>query len=244
MISNEEEGAPGVEERVRSAVADGGDIAAEVERITRDALASGRLDLQRVRAVAEAVGRGASAGAEGLPGHGREALSSALDGLQRTLIRGAGDARLAVEEAASHVGAYTEGELKRRVEEIRTLESMMLDSLSATAKASSAAGAAVLDDLVTHARRSGTHLGNEVETSMRALSQSLPEALRESALAGLGAARESGARAAEVASGLLSGVAEALREKPAPRDPGTAAPGPGTPDAGEPGGGTGGGGTP
>lgn len=206
--------APGVEEQVRSAVEGGGDIAAEVERITREALASGRLDFKRARAVVEAVGRGASAGAEGRSDHARHAVSSALEGLQRTLIRSADDARLAMEEAASNVGSFSQGELERRLEEVRTLESMMLDSLAATAKSSSAAGAAVLDDLVAHAKRSGTRLGDEVEATMRTLAKSLPEALRETALAGIGAARESSARAAEAASGLLSGVAGALRDKP------------------------------
>jgi hypothetical protein len=211
-----DEGAPGVEEQVRAAMEAGGDIAGEVERITRDALASGKLDFRRARAVVEAVGRGASAGAEAGSAQARAAVSAALDGLQRTLVRSADDARLAMQEAASSVGRFSSGELERRVDELRTLESMMLDSLAATAKASNAAGSAVLDDLVSHAKRSGTRLGDEVDRTLRTLAGNLPEALREVALAGIGAARESSARAAEAASGLLSGVAGALRDTPRP----------------------------
>lgn len=86
----------------------------------------------------------------------------------------------------------------------------MLDSLAAAAKSGSDAGATALADLVKHARRTGTRLGDEIEHSMHKLATSLPAALKETALAGLGAAREVTARAAEVASGVLSSVAEQL----------------------------------
>lgn len=200
-----------VEEQVRKAVADGRDIAEQVERVTTEALSLGRLEMQRIREVIEGVGRGASEGAGETPGSGREAVSEALDGLQNALLQTFESARLAIEEASSRAGAYSEEELGRRLRELRDLETTMLNTLSATAKSGAHAGAGILDDVVQHARRSGTRLGSEVESSMRILAKSLPEALQETALAGIGAARETSARAAESASGLFRGVAKALR---------------------------------
>lgn len=201
-----------VQEEVRKAVDDGRNIGHDVERITSDALATGRLEMERMKKVIEGVAKGASEGAEGSPSENRKAVSEAIDGLQSALLQSFESAKLAFEETATRAGDYSEAELKRRLEELRDLEKTMLDTLSETAKSGVHTGTEILDDLVTHARRSGTRLGSEVENSMRTLTKSLPEALRETAVAGLGAARETGARAAEAASGLLKGVAEAMRE--------------------------------
>jgi len=124
-------------------------------------------------------------------------------------------AKLAVEESTSKMSEYSETELKQRLAELRDMEKTLLDTLSATAKSGAHTGTEILEDLVKHARRSGTRLGSEVETSMRSLAKSLPDALRETAVAGFGAARETSARAAEAASGLFKGIAETLRDNDA-----------------------------
>ena len=201
-----------VAEEVRKAVEDGRDIGQEVERITREALSVGRLEMDRMKKVIEGVGRGASEGAGDSTGPGREAVSQALDGLQNALLQSFENARLALEETTSRANQYSEEELKQRLGELRDMETTMLDTLSATAKSGLHTGSEILEDLVRHARRSGTQLGSEVESSMRTLAKSLPEALRETAEAGLGAARETGARAAEAASGLFKGMADAIRD--------------------------------
>ncbi len=210
-----------VEGQIRQAVDNGRNIAKEVERITGDALAMGRIELEHMKRVIEGVGRGASAGEQ--PNKARAEVAEAFEGLQNAMLDVFERAKLTTQEEASRVEGYYEDELKRRLRELRDMEATMLDSLSQAAKAGSDTGAEVLRDTVRHARRSGTRLGTEVENSMRTLSKSLPEALRETALAGLGAARETGARAAEVASGILGGVADVLRgqdDKPN-RDKGT-----------------------
>lgn len=202
-----------VEERIRKAVAEGGDVAREVERISREALETGLLEFERMKSVIESIGRGASAGAGAEPDQARHAIGEAFEGLQNALLQSFDSARLAAEEQAARMEDYYENELKVRLHELRHMETTMLDSLAQAARAGSDAGAAALDDIVRHARRSGTRLGGEVERSMRTLSKSLPEALRETARAGFGAAREASAYAAEVASGVLSGIASVLHDK-------------------------------
>jgi len=204
-----------VEEQVRKAVEDGRDIAREVERITSEALSLGRLEMERMKTVIEGVAKGASEGAGDSPAPGREAVSEALDGLQNAMLQSFESAKLAVEESTSKMSEYSETELKQRLAELRDMEKTLLDTLSATAKSGAHTGTEILEDLVKHARRSGTRLGSEVETSMRSLAKSLPDALRETAVAGFGAARETSARAAEAASGLFKGIAETLRDNDA-----------------------------
>lgn len=211
--NNSRQTAEQIEEQVRKAVADGENIAREVEQISREALDTGMKEFERMKSVIETIGRGASAGAGEQPDSARKAVGEAFEGLQNALLQSFESARLATEEQARRAEGLYENELKARLKELQQMENAMLDSLAQAARAGSDAGAAALDDLVTHARRSGTRLGAEVEASMKKLSKSLPEALRETALAGLGAAREATARAAEIASGVLSGVAETLHEK-------------------------------
>lgn len=202
-----------IEEQVRKTVAEGENIAHEVERISRDALQTGLQEFDRMKDVIESIGRGASAGAGEQPDEARKAVSETFEGLQNALLHTFESARLAAEEQSARMESYYENELKQRLKEMRDMETAMLDSLSKAARSGTDVGTAALEDIVNHARRSGTRLGEEIERSMRTLSKSLPEALRETALAGLGAAREASARAAEVASGVLSGVASVLHEK-------------------------------
>lgn len=200
-------------EQVRQAVEEGRNISREVERISREALEMGRVEFERMKSVVESIGRGASAGASAESDKARKQVGEAFEGLQNALLASFESAKLATEEQAARMESYYENELKARLKELQQMEKAMLDSLAQAAKAGSDTGAEVLNDLVNHARRSGTRLGEEVERSMRTLSKTLPEALRETAQAGISAAREVSARAAEVASGVLSGVASVLHEK-------------------------------
>ena len=200
-----------VSARVDEAMSAGTDVRAEVERITREALAGRRLDADGVRRVVRAVGDGAAAAAARHPDTARKSVGEALDGLQAALAHGAETTRLAIEEAASRVEGYSREELKDALADLGTLESRMLDSLSQAARAGSETGARILNDFVEHARRNGTRLGTDVGAAMRDLTRSLPEAARESALSGLDAMGETGARALEAASGALDALADALR---------------------------------
>lgn len=202
-----------VEEQVRKAVADGEDIASEVERISREALKTGMLEFERMKSIIESIGRGARAGASAQPDRARHTVGEAFEGLQSALLQSFDSARLATEEQVARMEDYYENELKARLHELRQTETAMLDSLAKAARAGSDAGADALNDIVRHARRSGTRLGGEVERSMRTLSKSLPAALGETARAGFSAAREASACAAEIASGILSGVAAVLHDK-------------------------------
>lgn len=215
MTTNQEKPSLSAEqagEQVRQAVEEGKNISREVERIARDALEMGRVEFERMKSVVENVGRGASAGASDQPDKARKEVSQAFEGLQNALLASFESARLATEEQAKRMESYYENDLKKQLKELQQMEKNMLDALTEAAKAGSDAGAAALDDLVKHARRTGTRLGEETERSMRTLSKSLPEALRETARAGFSAAREVSARAADVASGVLSGVASVLHE--------------------------------
>lgn len=218
MTEQDNTDAEKVQERVRQAVAAGENITREVEQVAREALQTGQLEFARMQRIIESIGRGASAGASEQPDEARSRVNEAFEGLQNAMLHTFESARLATAEQAARAEKFYEQDLKTRLSELRQMESAMLDSLAAAAKSGSDAGTAALDDLVKHARRTGTRLGDEVEDSMRKLASSLPAALKETALAGFGAAREVTARAAEVASGVLSSVAEQLHTRDAGKD--------------------------
>ncbi len=227
-MSNNEHATPmsaqAVETQVRQAVADGQDIAGEVERISRQALETGNLELQRMKTVVESIGRGARDGANEHPKVARQAIGEAFEGMQNALLHSFETAKLATEEQAKRMEAFYENEAKARWAELWQMEGAMLDSLAQSARLGTDAGATAIHDLVQHGQRAGTRLGQEIQRSMMTMAQSLPAALRETALAGLSAARETTARAAEAASGMLNGVANALHTKDSPAPPRAAAP--------------------
>lgn len=205
--------AEAVENQVRQVVADGQNIASEVERISRQALDTGNLEIQRMQSVVASIGRGAREGANEQPEHARQAIGEAFNGMQNALLHSFETAKLATEEQAKRMEAVYENDVKTRLSEFWQMEGAMLDSLAQSARAGTDAGATAINEVVQHAQRSGTQFGEEVQRSISTMAQTLPAALRETALAGLGAARETTARTGEAASGILQGVANTLSQK-------------------------------
>jgi hypothetical protein len=70
-----------------------------------------------------------------------------------------------------------------------------------------------LEDFITHAKNTGTSVGQHTEELVTTLTQSLGQTAREAAHAGADAAKTVSNRIAEAASGFLSGLAETIRPK-------------------------------
>jgi ElaB/YqjD/DUF883 family membrane-anchored ribosome-binding protein len=173
--------------------------------------------MAEVREVVKAVAEGVSLGAEQRAGEVKQALAEALSGLDDALSKSAQATHLALRELLSQGKDFTDQDLKRALEDLRITEQAFLDTLGQVADAAGDKIRQELKDAVEHVRRTGTDTGASVKTTLNELGNRLTATLQAGKTSGQEAAYTVSSRLAALASGILAGMAEALREKSEPK---------------------------
>lgn len=196
------------------------DIREKVRDITLNALTQRKLDAESIKAVVGAVAEGSRIGAVSHGERMGEALKEAISGLDDALTKAAEATKLAIEEAAGRAGDFSQQELKRSISDLGELEKIFLDTLTDIAKNGTDRAAEILGDLATHARNSGTAVGEQVVTALADLQRFVQQTGKAGLEAGVETARTTGAQIVQIASGILAGIADSLQppEKTKPGD--------------------------
>jgi hypothetical protein len=188
----------------------GVDIRARIHDVTLLALRGRRFDGHGMREAVRAVTEGIAIGAEQSRADLRVALSDAFRGMDGALTRSAEAGRAALGQFVATGRDLSDNELRQAIATMRRLED---DFLSTAAQAAETASDKIRPELrrvLTVARLSGTDTGRVAATTFTELAQRFSVASLDMALAGIEVATEMGARFAQVAGGVLSGVADAL----------------------------------
>ena len=196
----------------REAVEQADDIRSEIHDVTLAALKEGRLDSARIQKVMETVLAGAREGADKHSELAKEALHQATQGLDEALVKTANASRLAIEEAAGRLEEFSGEQLHSALEDLKNMESLFLNALNKVSRGGLDVTASIFQDLSTHARNSGTEIGRYLNASMGDMETHLPKAAQEALEAAAASARQTGAQIADIASGLLAGIADSLRK--------------------------------
>jgi hypothetical protein len=185
-------------------------IRQRVRELTSQVLQQGRVDTEALRQVVRAVA-GRPAGTA--PGTGaaeaRDLFADAVPALDDALMQSAGAAHAALQTLASRGRDFTSNDLKDALVGLRKLEE---DVAAAALRIAGALGGNLRQDmagLAAHAQDVGEKAGARVGT----LVGDLANRVNESASSGLETVRGTGVRMALLASGVLAGVADALRDR-------------------------------
>ena len=189
----------------------GTDIRAKVHELTLLALNSQRFDRHGMREVIRAVTEGAATGAEKTTTDMRLAMSEALRGMDQALRTSAEAGHMALKTLAATGKTFSDSEFKSALANLRKLEDDFLATVGQVADAASTQVQPELREALRSARKSGTETGKQVALTMGDFAQKFSAASADAAIAGLEAAGQFGARFAAVASGVLGGLADALR---------------------------------
>ena len=210
---------PPSEERIRDAasetIAEGVDIRERVHDLTLAALKDRRFDRQGIQDVVRAVTQGVALGADRDRVDMRQAMSEALAGLDKALRTSAEAGQVALKELASTGREFSDSELKQALANLRKLEDDFFATVGQVADAANERVRPELREALAMARRSGTETGRQVASVMSEFAQRFSVASLEATVTGLEMASEFSARFAQLASGVLSGLAEALRAQKA-----------------------------
>ncbi|MBL8527903.1 MAG: hypothetical protein JNL68_09485 [Burkholderiales bacterium] len=199
-------------------MARGEDIRERVHDLTLQALKDRHFDRTGIQDVIRAVTQGVALGADRDRVDMRQAMSEALSGLDKALRTSAEAGQAALKELASTSREFSDGELKQAITNLRKLEDDFFSTVGQVADAASERVRPELREALAAARRSGTETGRQVASVMSDLAQRFSVASLDATVTGLERASEFGARFAELASGVLSGLADALRTQKTDRD--------------------------
>lgn len=196
-----------------AAAAGAANLHERVRDLTARALQDRKMNFQELREIVAAITSGVG---EGLAARGDElktGLKAAVSGLDEALGSAAQRVSYTLREAADQGRSFRENEIRDNLEQLRNLESQLVDALKQTASQSGGKLKVELDLLSTHLKNSGTRTGEQVRDALQQLASGVKataetsrERLRESA----GTAAD---RLSEAASGVLAAMSDALKRQ-------------------------------
>ena len=207
------------EERLKEAAAEfvrqGVDIRAKVHDLTLAALQKRRFDRKAMRDVFRAITAGVATGAEGSPDM-RQTLAEGLKGMDQALAKSAEAGAAALKQLASTGRNFSDTELKTALANLKKLEDDFISTVSRVADAATGPVQPELRGALGTLIHTGTETGKQLALAMNELAHRFANLSIDATVAGLEVAGEFGARFANLASGILSGVADALQKRPEP----------------------------
>jgi len=181
-------------------------IRERVKELTGQVLQQGRVDPEAVRNVVSAV-LGRTPGSTVVSGaKARELFADAVRQLDDALVKSASATHGALQQLASRGQDFTDNDLKEALVSLRKLEEDYVAASNRLAEALNANLRREMTEIAAHAQNLG------VEASVRAASMMGEFASNMGAGSGLAAVRGASARMAMLASGVLAGIADALRD--------------------------------
>jgi len=182
-------------------------IRQRVKGLTSQVLQQGRFDPDAVRDVVRAMIGGIPGNAAVSGSDARELLAEAVRGLDEALVKSASATHGALQQLASRGKDFTDNDLKEALLSLRKLEEDYMAAANRLADAMSGNVRREMMELALHAQNVGVEASARVATMMGEFASG------RGATPGLETMRDASVRMALLASGVLAGVADALRDQ-------------------------------
>ncbi len=202
-----------LESSAADAVQGGGDIQARVRDLTLAALRDRRLDFAAIQSVMRQVGDGISVGAGKHGAEMKSTLAAAFKGMDEAIGKSAQNAKLTLEELASKGRETSDAEWKSAFETLSRLEGEFVTTVSRLAERTGGAMKDELQSIAAHATRTGTDTGASVAKVTTEFAQRMSALGSDATKAGFDAAKDVADRLAQMTSGFLAGVSDAIQPK-------------------------------
>ncbi|MGE5318568.1 MAG: DUF6781 family protein [Hyphomicrobiaceae bacterium] len=194
-------------------VASAPDLHERVRELTARALHERRMALNDIRELVAAISSGVGSGLAARGGEMKDGLKQAISGLDEAVGSAAQTASYALSEAATQGRAFKDNELKASLEQLRDLETQIVETLKETARQSGGKLKEELEYLSDHLKISGTRTGEQVREALRRLASGV-KASSEAGRAGLSESASTATdRLSQVASGILEALSDSLKRQ-------------------------------
>lgn len=188
------------------------EIREKMREMTANALRSRRIDAEGVKEVGRVMG--AQLGeTQSAAEQTTEAFSDAMRRLDADLMRNAHATHAALSALAEKGSAVSNDDLNDALTQLKDLHQVYLEASARVAEATSGSIQHELHELAHHAQKLGTEASSQVASLVTDFANRMAETSTEAAHTGLDLSRKYGMRMAYVTSGVLAGIADALREQ-------------------------------
>jgi hypothetical protein len=196
------------EDSLRKAASDamkaGEDVTRRVRDLTLAALRNRSFDREGIREVVRAVTEGMAAAAPASGGSLRQAMGQAFRGMDEALSKSLEAGESAVRQMVATGRGVADNEVKQALAGLKKIEEDFVDTVSKVAASANERARPELRALVERATHAGTETGKQTAKLMA-----------EFAFSGMELAGQFSARFAQMASGVLAGMADALEKSAA-----------------------------
>ena len=193
---------------IRKAAADaiksGGDVARRVQEVTLEALRNRRFDREGIRDVVRAVSEGMVAAAPASGGTVRQVMGQAFRGMDEALTKSVEAGEKALRQLVSTGRGMADHEVKDALAGLKKIEQDFIETVSKVASSANERARPELRSLVERATQFGTETGKQTAKLMT-----------EFTFSGMELAGQFSVRFAQMASGVLAGMADALEKSAA-----------------------------
>lgn len=202
-----------ITQQATETVAEAVDIRSRVRDLTLNAIRQRHLEASEVREIVKALLEGVNFGLERRAQDSKAAMSEAFAGLDEALQKSAEASHLALQQLADDGKEFTDTDLAMAIENLKATEKEFMAVIGEVAAAAGDRVKADWQELVLHATRTGTDTGRQVAETVNAFTRRVTDVAQDVKVVGGDAARQLSSRFVQVASGILAGVTEAIREK-------------------------------
>ncbi len=197
----------------REAVTLGNNVQESIRNIVTQALEDGKMEPEAIKQTLNQVVEGACEGASINPQQNTEALKEVVSGVDNALKQASIASKLAIEEASGKLQDFSDHDLKRALTDLEDLESLFFDTLHEVADQGKETVHDTLKNLLNHLQTNGSTVGQSVSEILTGLHSDLSEGGRLQKIQAADVAKATGATVANIASGVLAGIADKLQAK-------------------------------
>jgi hypothetical protein len=182
----------------------GADVSRRFRDLTLNALSNRRFDREGIREVVRALTEGMAAAAPASGGTMRKAMGQALRGMDEALTKSVEAGEEALRTLVATGRSINDNEVKQALAGLKKIEADFLATVSQVAETANERARPELRQLAQRAARAGTETGRQAASLMADVTFS-----------GIELAGHFSARFAQMASGVLAGMADALEKSAA-----------------------------
>lgn len=194
------------------AVKQGENLRATVSDLTLKALQTRELSLAQIKNVVRSVTSGVNLGVSGTNIDVEPALAQALSGMDDALLKAVEANRLALQQVTGAGQAYDQSQLKKALDDLERLEDGFLGAVKQAADGAGKNLKAQWAEVLKHAKVEGTDMGQQAAATLEEFEKLTQANIRTARAAGIKAAYMMTQNFATLASGVLIGMSEALRQ--------------------------------
>ena len=210
MVENGKQSDEDIRKAASDSVRQGEGVRERVRELMLNALTSRRFDREAIRETVRVVTEGVSLGAEGNRSGARQSVAEALRGMDQALAKSVQAGQTAVQQLLETGRGVSDRELQQALAGLQKLEEDFVSTVSQVAESASERVRPDLREAASQVTRGGTETGRQIAAAMTELTRNLAGTSVKAALAGIEIAGEFGVRFAQIASGVLAGMADAV----------------------------------